>query len=45
MICFKDNFPLLLGGFLFIVLFSYLISYMTTRRIKEIDRVANGNHK
>lgn len=36
----KDNFPLLLGGFLFIVLFSYLISYMTTRRIKEIDRVA-----
>lgn len=37
---FKDNFPLLLGGFLFIVLFSYLISYMTTRRIKEIDRVA-----
>ena len=25
---------------LFIVLFSYLISYMTTRRIKEIDRVA-----
>jgi len=37
---FKDNFPLLLGGFLLIVLFSYLISYMTTRRIKEIDRVA-----
>lgn len=37
---FKDNFPLLLGGFLFIVLFSYLISYMTTRRIKEIDCVA-----
>lgn len=37
---FKDNFPLLLGGFLFIVLFSYLISYMTTRRIKEIDRIA-----
>lgn len=37
---FKDNFPLLLGGFLFIVLFSYLISYMATRRIKEIDRVA-----
>ena len=37
---FKDNFTLLLGGFLFIVLFSYLISYMTTRRIKEIDRVA-----
>lgn len=37
---FKGNFPLLLGGFLFIVLFSYLISYMTTRRIKEIDRVA-----
>lgn len=37
---FKDNFPLLLGGFLFIVLFSYLISYMSTRRIKEIDRVA-----
>lgn len=37
---FKDNFPLLLGGFLFIVIFSYLISYMTTRRIKEIDRVA-----
>ena len=37
---FKDNFPLLLGGFLFIVLFSYLISYMTTIRIKEIDRVA-----
>lgn len=37
---FKDNFPLFLGGFLFIVLFSYLISYMTTRRIKEIDRVA-----
>lgn len=37
---FKDNFPLLLGGFLFIVLFSYLISYMITRRIKEIDRVA-----
>lgn len=37
---FKDNFPLLLGDFLFIVLFSYLISYMTTRRIKEIDRVA-----
>ena len=37
---FKDNFPLLLGGFLFIVLFSYLISYMTTKRIKEIDRVA-----
>lgn len=36
----KSNFPLLLGGFLFIVLFSYLISYMTTRRIKEIDRVA-----
>lgn len=36
----KDNFPLLLGGFLFIVLFSYLISHMTTRRIKEIDRVA-----
>ncbi|MDO5813491.1 MAG: HAMP domain-containing sensor histidine kinase [Bacillota bacterium] len=36
----KDNFSLLLGGFLFIVLFSYLISYMTTRRIKEIDRVA-----
>ena len=36
----KDNFPLLLGGFLFIVLFSYLISYMTTKRIKEIDRVA-----
>lgn len=36
----KDNFPLLLGGFLFIVLFSYLISYMTTRRIKEIDRIA-----
>ena len=36
----KDNFPLLLGGFLFIILFSYLISYMTTRRIKEIDRVA-----
>lgn len=36
----KDNFPLLLSGFLFIVLFSYLISYMTTRRIKEIDRVA-----
>lgn len=36
----KDNFPLLLGGFLFIVLFSFLISYMTTRRIKEIDRVA-----
>lgn len=36
----KDNFPLLLGGSLFIVLFSYLISYMTTRRIKEIDRVA-----
>ena len=45
----KDNFPLLLGGFLFIVLFSYLISYMTTRRIKEIDRVAmeitNNNFK
>lgn len=37
---FKDNFPLLLGGFLFIVLFSCLISYMTTRRIKEIDRIA-----
>lgn len=37
---FKGNFPLFLGGFLFIVLFSYLISYMTTRRIKEIDRVA-----
>ena len=36
----KSNFPLLLGGFLFIVLFSYLISYMTTRRIKEIDHVA-----
>lgn len=36
----KSNFPLLLGGFLFIILFSYLISYMTTRRIKEIDRVA-----
>lgn len=36
----KSNFPLLLGGFLFIVLFSYLISYMTARRIKEIDRVA-----
>lgn len=36
----KDNFPLLLGGFLFIVLFSFLISYMTTRRIKEIDRIA-----
>lgn len=36
----KSNFPLLLGGFLFIVLFSYLISYMTTKRIKEIDRVA-----
>ena len=36
----KSNFPLLLGGFLFIVLFSYLISHMTTRRIKEIDRVA-----
>lgn len=36
----KSNFPLLLGGFLFIVLFSYLISYMTTRRIKEIDCVA-----
>lgn len=45
----KDNFPLLLGGFLFIVLFSFLISYMTTRRIKEIDRVAmkitNNNFK
>ena len=45
----KSNFPLLLGGFLFIVLFSYLISYMTTRRIKEIDRVAmeitNNNFK
>lgn len=44
-----DNLPLLLGGFLFIVLFSYLISYMTTRRIKEIDRVAmeitNNNFK
>ena len=36
----KSNFPLLLGGFLFIILFSYLISYMTTRRIKQIDRVA-----
>ena len=36
----KSNFPLLLGGVLFIVLFSYLISYMTTKRIKEIDRVA-----
>ena len=45
----KDNLPLLLGGFLFIVLFSFLISYMTTRRIKEIDRVAmeitNNNFK
>lgn len=45
----KSNFPLLLGGFLFIILFSYLISYMTTRRIKEIDRVAmeitNNNFK
>ena len=45
----KSNFPLLLGGVLFIVLFSYLISYMTTRRIKEIDRVAmeitNNNFK
>lgn len=45
----KSNFPLLLGGVLFIVLFSYLISYMTTKRIKEIDRVAmeitNNNFK
>ncbi len=45
----KDNLSLLLGGFLFIVLFSFLISYMTTRRIKEIDRVAmeitNNNFK
>ena len=45
----KSNFPLLLGGVLFIILFSYLISYMTTRRIKEIDRVAmeitNNNFK
>ena len=45
----KSNFPLLLGGVLFIVLFSYLISYMTTKGIKEIDRVAmeitNNNFK
>ena len=45
----KSNFPLLLGGVLFIVLFSYLISYMTTKRIKEIDSVAmeitNNNFK
>lgn len=36
----KNNFLLLLGGCLFIILFSYFISYMTTKRIKEIDRVA-----
>lgn len=36
----SENLLSFLGGFLFIVLFSYFISYMTTRRIKEIDRVA-----
>ena len=36
----SENLLSFLGGFLFVVLFSYFISYMTTRRIKEIDRVA-----
>ena len=45
----KSNFPLLIGGVLFALLFSLFISYITTRRIKEIDRVAmeitNNNFK
>ncbi len=36
----KSNFPLLIGGVLFALLFSLFISYITTKRIKEIDRVA-----
>lgn len=36
----KSNFPLLIGGVLFAILFSLFISYITTKRIKEIDRVA-----
>lgn len=37
---FDENKGLLIGGILFIVLFSYFISYLITRRIKLIDEVA-----
>lgn len=44
---FTENIPLFVGGILFSLLFSLFISYMTTRRIKQIDRttleISNNN--
>lgn len=42
-----DNIPLFAGGILFSLLFSLFISYITTRRIKQIDQAAleiSNNH-
>ena len=44
---FLENIPLFAGGILFSLLFSLFISYITTRRIKQIDQAAleiSNNH-
>lgn len=38
--CLEDNMPMYIMGIIFIGMFSCLISYLITRRIKKIDRVA-----
>lgn len=38
--CLEDNMPMYIMSIIFIGMFSYLISYLITRRIKKIDRVA-----
>lgn len=44
---FSENITLFIGGILFVLLFSLFISYMTTKRIKQIDQATleiSNNH-